>query len=189
MGALQYADDSNGDIGMCIDTASEMLYKMANGQEDEQARKQIIDYCFNAFEKYIYEGWDLHIGMLRITAMLLKTDEDKERIFSLIDKADRSDYEREEAQSIKYEVLLKNGEEEEASKYLEKNISNPNLRREAIEKAMLDKNYYRAIEIARDGVDHDMKDKPGLAKGWYDWLLRIAQAQNDETKIIEHAGI
>ncbi len=185
--ALQYADDSNGDIGLCINTAGEMLYQMAEGQEDEQVRSQIIGYCFKAFEKKIYEGWDTHIFILRIAAMLLKTGEEKERIFSLIDKADRSDYEREEAQKIKYEVLVKTGEEEVASKYLEENLSNPGMRRKALEKALADKNYDRAIEIARDGVEHDMKDKPGLAKGWYEWLLRIAQAQNDGNKIIEYA--
>jgi len=185
--ALQYADDSNGDIGVCIDTAYEMLYLMADEQKDEQIRKLIIDYCFSAFDRKIYEGWDWHIGVLRIAATLLKTEEETERIFSQIDKAQRSDYEREEAQSIKYEVLLKSKGEKEAEKYLEQNITNSNMRREAIRKALVNKNYDKAVEIAQDGVSFDMKDRPGLAKEWYDWLLKIAQAQKSKAKIIEYA--
>lgn len=34
-----------------------------------------------------------------------------------------------------------------------------------------------------------MEDKPGLAKEWYDWLLKIAQAQTDTEKIIEYARL
>ena len=32
-----------------------------------------------------------------------------------------------------------------------------------------------------------MQDKPGLAKEWYDWLLKIAQAQDNTERIIEYA--
>ena len=53
--------------------------------------------------------------------------------------------------------------------------------------AMEQKNFADAIRIARDGVKCDMQSKPGLAKEWYDWLLKIAQAQNDTPKIIEYA--
>ena len=49
------------------------------------------------------------------------------------------------------------------------------------------KNYAKAIKSAEDGAKTDMKDKPGLAKEWYDWLLKIAQAQKDTPKIIEYA--
>ncbi|MFC2138621.1 SWIM zinc finger domain-containing protein [Bacteroidota bacterium] len=185
--ALQYSDDSNGDIGGCIDASYEMLCRIANEQAVEQIRKLIIEYCFTAFDKKIYEGWDWHIGVLRIASFLLKTNEETERIFVQIDKAQKSDYEQEEAQSIKYDILLKTKGEKEAEKYLEKNITNSNLRRESIQKALKNKDYEKAISISQDGVNYDMKDKPGLAKEWYDWLLKIAQAQSNTEKIIEYA--
>lgn len=185
--ALQYADDSNGDIGGCVDTAYEILYQISSEQTNEQIRKMIIDYCFEAFEKEIFEGWDWHIGVLRISGMLLKTNEEIECIFKQIEKAQRSDYERETAQNIKYDILLKIRGEKEAETYLKQNITNPNLRREAIQKALKKKDYDRAISLAQDGINYDMKDKPGLAKEWYDWLLKIAQAQNNKEKIIEYA--
>jgi len=187
--ALQYSDDSNGDIGGSIDAAYEMLYTVAQEQSSEEIRKLIIEYCFTSFDRQIYSGCDWHIGVLRLAAFLLKTEDETERIFKQIDNAQRSDYEREEAQSIKYDILLKTKGENAAEKYLEQNITNSNLRREAIQKALKKKNFEKAISLAKDGVIYDLKDKPGLAKEWYDWLLKIAQAQNDSEKIIEYARL
>lgn len=187
--ALQYSDDSNGDIGGSVDAAYEMLYAIAQEHLSEEIRKLIIEYCFTSFDKQIYSGWDWHIGVLRLAALLLKTEDETERIFAQVEKAQRSDYERKEAQSIKYDILLKTKGEDVAEKYLEQNITNSNLRREAIQKALKKKNYDKAISLAKDGVNYDLKDKPGLAKEWYDWLLKIAQAQNDSERIIEYARL
>ncbi|HOY31566.1 MAG TPA: SWIM zinc finger family protein [Bacteroidales bacterium] len=185
--ALQYSDDSNGDIGGSVHAAYEMLFAIAQEQLPEEIRKLIIEYCFTSFDKQIYSGWDWHIGVLRFAAFLLKTEDEIDRIFKQIDKAQRSDYEREEAQSIKYDILLKTKGENAAEKYLEQNITNSNLRREAIQKELKKRNFEKAISLAEDGVSYDLKDRPGLAKEWYDWLLKIAQAQNDSEKIIEYA--
>ena len=80
-------------------------------------------YCFTSFDKQIYSGWDWHIGVLRLAALLLKTEDETERIFAQVEKAQRSDYERKEAQSIKYDILLKTKGEDVAEKYLEQNIT------------------------------------------------------------------
>lgn len=185
--ALQFADDSNGDIGGCIEGGFEILNQLAQIRNNEPLRKQIIDYCFAAFDKGIYKGWDWHIGILRIAAHLVQTEEEANRIFEQIENALRSEYEKEEAQSIKYEVLLRVKGQAEANQYLKQHIVNPNLRREAIQQAINQKNYEKANKLAQDGIEHDMKDKPGLAKEWYDWLLKIAQKQGNTEKIIEYA--
>jgi len=185
--ALQYSDDSYGDIGGSIRAAFDMLYNIAKEQISEEIRKLIIEYCFTSFDKKIYSGWSWHIDLLRIAAHLLKTEDEIKRIFEQTDKAQRSDYDREEAQSIHYDILLKTKGEKVAEHYLEQNITNSSLRREAIRNALKKKNYDKAVSIAKDGVNYHLKDKPGLAKEWYDWLLKIAQAQNDPEKIIEYA--
>lgn len=187
--ALQYFDDSNGDIGGSIDAAYEMLYTIAQEQLSEEIRKIFIEYCFTSFDKQIYSGWGWHIGLLQLASLLLKTDDEIEHILKQIDNAQLSDYDREQAQLLKYNILLKTKGENAAEKYLEQNITNSNLRREAIQKALKDKNYDKAISLAKEGVDYDLKDRPGLAKEWYNWLLKIAQAQNDTEKIIEYARL
>ena len=187
--ALQYADDSNGEIGGRVEVSYEMLYNIALEQSSEEIRKLIIEYCFTSFDKQIYSGWDWHTDILRLAALLLKTEEETERIFKQIDKAQRSNYERERAQNIKYEILLKTKGENAAEKYLEQNITNSKLRRVAIQKALEKRDFDKAASLAEDGVSYDLKDRPGLAKEWYDWLLKIAQAQNDSEKIIEYARL
>lgn len=171
--ALQYADDSNGEIGGRVDAAYEMLYNIALEQSSEEIRKLIIEYCFTSLDKQIYSGWDWHTDILHLAALLLKTEEETERIFKQIDKTQRSDYEREEAQSIKYEILLKTKGENAAEKYFEQNITNPKLRRKAIQKALEKRDFEKAASLAEDGVRYDLKDSPGLVVEWYDWLLKI----------------
>ncbi|HKK68796.1 MAG TPA: hypothetical protein VJ946_11305, partial [Bacteroidales bacterium] len=185
--ALQFADDSGGDIGGCIDGGFDILTQLAQISNNEPLRKQIIAYCFTAFDKEIYEGWDWHLGILRIAAHLVKTKEETELIFQQLEKEHQSEFYKEEIQTIKYEVLLKTKGQAEASQYLEQHITNPNLRREAIQQAMTREDYEKANKLAQDGVEHDMDDKAGLAKEWYDWLLKIAQEQGNTAKIVEYA--
>jgi len=185
--ALQYADDSNGDIGGSIDAAFDILYQVAQAHSDEKIRKLVLEYCFKAFDKEIFAGWDWHIGVLQIAASLIKTEKETERILAQIDRVQRSAYEQETAQSIKYEILLKTKGEAAADHYLEKNITNAQLRRIALQKALDHKEFAKANQLAQYGVKYDRQDRPGLAKEWYDWLLKIAQAQGKTEKIIEYA--
>ncbi len=185
--ALQFADDSNGDIGGNIDFAYELLYNIAKKNIPEEIRIFLFEYCLTSFEKRIYSDWDWHLGVLQIASEVLINDQEAQRVLKYIDKVQDSEYEKEEAQSIKFNIIKKTKGEKEAEKFIEQNLTNPNLRKEAIAKALKSQNYEKAISISKDGIKHDEKDKPGLAKDWYDWLLKIAQAQNDNEKIIEYA--
>jgi uncharacterized Zn finger protein len=185
--ALKYSDDGNGNIGGRVDVAYEMLFDMAHEHLSEEIRILIIEYCFTSVDKQIYARREWHLDVLRLAALLLKTDEETERIFNQIDRAQRSEYEREEAQSIKYDILLNTKGELVAEKYLEQNITNYKLRQVAIQIAFTQKDFDKAVSLAKDGVNSDIGKKPGLARQWYNWLLKIAQAQNDSERIIEYA--
>jgi hypothetical protein len=187
--AIQYVDDSSGYIGGNIDYAYEMLHNIAEEDLTEDIRKLILEYCIKAFDENIYSGWDWHTGMLHISSLLLKSDDETERVLTQIDKAQRSEYEREEAQSIKYSILKKMNGEKEADLYLEQNITNPNLRSQAISIVLENKDYDKATSVALDGISHDKEEKPGLVKKWYNWLLKIAQAKNDKEKTIEYSRL
>lgn len=185
--ALQFSDDSNGDIGGNIEAAFEILFKVAEENNDEKIRKQLFDYCLKAFDEGIYEGWDWHLGLLELSEILIQKGKEAEEILGRIDLVERSDYTIEAAQRIKLKVLQKTEGEEAAREYLEKNISNPEFRRSAIQRSIEIKDYKQAIHLAREGIEQDSEDKPGLAKEWYDWLLKIAQDQDDTERIIEYA--
>ncbi len=185
--ALQYSDDSNGDIGGSIYSACELLYKIAKNNANEQMRQSIFDYCVEAFKNNTYSGWDWHTDMLQIASIVLKSDTEFDQLMILMDNPQDSEYTQESIQEIKHQILLKVKGEKEANKYLEQNISNSGLRKRAIVNALDKEDFNKAKEIALDGINHDKEDKPGLAKEWYDWLLKIAQATNDTENIIKHA--
>ena len=185
--AFDCADDSNGDIGGCIDEAFNLLGEMASTCDSLSIRRQIFEFCMDMFKKGVFDGWDWHTSLLTMAARLVASDEDFDQVLALIDKKQQSDYHKERLQLIKYGLLLDRKGETVANQFLEQNIDNSDFRTMAIEKALEQKNFAKAVKLAEDGVKTDMKDKPGLAKEWYDWLLKIAQAQKDTPKIIEYA--
>lgn len=187
--ALEYSDDSSGDIGGSINWAFDILFDITKKNLSEETRKIIFEYCYTSFKNKIYSGWDWHIGILELASLLIKTDEEAESILKQIDNYKKSDFEIENLQNIKYDILLKINREDEAEKFLEQNIKNSQLRRRAIQNEYEKKNFEKAAILAKDGVSVDMKSKPGLALEWYDWLLKIALAQKDNVRIIEYARL
>jgi len=185
---LEVSDDSDGEMYGLVETAYDILWTIAQDPLSEEIRKQMFNYCCTSFEKGIYSDWNWHIGILSLAESLLQTEEEMEAIFKVIDKTQKSEYTTEKAQKIKYNIVLKFKGESAADQYVEQNITNPDLRRKAIQKAMLKANYDRAVAIAQDGVNYDSK-KLGLVWEWYNWLLKIAQAQHDTEKIIEYARL
>jgi len=186
-GALQYADDSNGDIGGPLNDASGLLSEISQKQLPEDIRFELFCYCISAFEKNIFSGWDWHLGMLSIASQVARTDEEMQKLLALIDQPRDSEYERQESQQIKFYLLQKFKGQEEAARFMEQHLSNPSLRAAAIQKAIDKKDFDKAIAIAQDGIKHDEKSKPGLVADWHDWLLRIAMQQGDKEKIILYA--
>src|SRR5699024_7772823 len=64
---------------------------------------------------------------------------------------------------------------------------NSKIRKQEIEKAFENQNFEKAIALAKDGIARDEQNKPGLVVDWYDWLLKIALAQNDTPTVIKYA--
>lgn len=186
---LQQVDDSHGYFGDGIETANELLLRISQEQLPEEIRKQLIKYCFTAYEKRQFSGWDWHLDQLRMALSLLKTESETARILSLINQEKGSDYEKEKVQYIQYDILLKTKGKDTAEEFLKQHIANPDLRRKAIEEALNKRDFGNAISIAWDGVNHDKDDKPGLAMEWYDWLLKTALAQKNTEKIVEYSRL
>jgi hypothetical protein len=187
--ALQFVDDSNGDIGANINTAFGLLFEIASSKIPEDIRSYLIDYCFSAYEKEFFNDWDWHIGMLEIASVILKTKEDEEKIFRYIDNFKDSKYGEERIKDLKYTIILKTKGEKEADKFIEKNLNISSFRNRAIEKSIKAKDYEKATLLAKEGIKNDEESKPGLVRDWYEWLLKIAIIKKDKPKIIEYARL
>ena len=185
--ALGYADDMDGHLTDTIYDAYDTLTAIAQADPPEEVRKLIFKYCLTSFSKRSFSGWDWHLNFLHLAAYMLSTDSEMEELFKRIAAIPKSsEYEVKKAQEIQYDVLLKRKGESVAQRYLEQNIDNPSFRARAIQDALDQKDYEKATALANDGIDQS-SGYPGLIIDWYDWLLKIAESQNDTERIILYA--
>jgi hypothetical protein len=192
-GALQYADDSNGDVGGSIYSAIEILYSVANAQVSEKLRVELLNYCLTAYSKGLYKEWDWHFTMLDLASRLVNNTSEAKQIHQQLDSIKSSgkswDWEFTNAQQIRALLIRRTEGEEKATQYLEQNLSNAEFRKEVIEKAISAKDYRKAMALAEEGIKLNSKESPGLLDYWCDYLLQIAQLQNDRENILKYARI
>jgi hypothetical protein len=184
--AFQYGDDSNGDLGYFVESAMELLSKLSKEEISLALKKETFEYCISVFKQKLFEGWDWHLGILHIAGDLIDNEKEADIILNCLESVN-GEYEREYAQSYKLELLRQYKDPKDVEEFINKNISNSKIRKQEIEKAFESQNFERAIALAIDGITCDEQSKPGLAKDWYDWLLKIALVQNDKPKIIKYA--
>ncbi|MDP4282482.1 MAG: SWIM zinc finger family protein [Bacteroidota bacterium] len=185
--ALQFADDSDGDIGGNIQEAIELLYQAAAKDLPEENRKWLFDYTLTTVKKRLFEGWDWDLHMMSIAAEVMKGEKEASILLNLIESVPFSEYEEERVQEIISTILRKSGRNAEAEEFEASNMKNPAFRGQAIKRAMDNGNLEKAKEIAQEGIQQDQKDKPGLADDWVDWLLKIALKQKDQKEVIARA--
>ncbi|TVZ26470.1 SWIM zinc finger protein [Gillisia sp. Hel_I_86] len=184
--AFQYGDDSNGDLGFFIESAMELLSKLVQSEIPISLKQEIFEYCITSFKQKLFEGWDWHLGMLHIACDLIEKESDADIIMNCLDTVTGS-YQIEQAQSFKLDLLRRFKDEKEVEAYINKHISNSSIRTKEIEKAFKAKDFERVVKLSMDGITCDEKDKPGLVKVWYNWLLKVAQAKKDTAKIIKYS--
>lgn len=184
--AFDYADDSNGDLGSIVEEALELLYGLIQKKLPNVLKQEIFDYCLVSFNKKIFEGWDLHLGILGLAVNMVDKESNVDRILECLASVDGR-YEMEQAQNMTLDVLKRFKDKATLDAFVDKHISNPAIRTKEIELAYRSKNFERAVALAEDGIKCDHKDKPGLVKNWYNWLLKVAQQKKDTSKIITYA--
>lgn len=186
--ALNYCDDSNADIGDNIQFAFKILKDLSQCHLPEDIRKLFFQECIIAFEKRKLSGWDWDLGILNLAIDLANDDKEFKQIHNCLDKTKvESSHEKEERQVLKLNLLRKTQGETVAEQYLEKNLDNSAIRKEALAKAYRQENWERVKKLALEGIQQDEKSKPGLALDWLNWLLRIAQIENNKGEIIAYA--
>lgn len=184
--ALEFGDDSNGDLGYFIDSSMELLSRISDQKLSTSFRKEMFSYCISSFDKKIFSDWDWHLGILHIASNLTENENDADLIIKCLKTID-NEYEMEQAQFFKLKLLRKYKSTNEINKFIDDHIGNSRIRNDEISKAFENDNFDKAIILAKEGVVYDKEDKPGLVKDWYNWLLKIAQIQKDNPKIIEYA--
>jgi hypothetical protein len=189
--ALEFADDSNGDIGGCIEPAVEILFSICKKQLNEALRKELFIYCLTTFQKELFKGWDWHFSLLDMATQLAQTAHEEKQICILLEAIKpnntRWDWDLKSAQQIRLQLIRKTEGEAKAELYMAENLDNPDFRKGMIEKAISGKDYTQAIVLSEEGIKKDEKEFPGLACDWRDYLLNIYTHLNKADEVIRYA--
>ncbi len=162
--ALEYADDSNADIGGNIDGAYQLLQNLAQDDDLKEAeRAQLFDLALTDYERNVFDGWDWHLGMLELASFVVRTTNEVQRLSELLNlaMAHKNDYWAEKAVHVKLRLVQKSEGDDAVHRFMEVNIKNPLVRKEAIEMAIKEKNFDHAIGLAKEGIGLDQETRPG----------------------------
>lgn len=197
--AFGYADDSNGDIGILVHDAYELLGEAARKMDpSDPVRRELLAYCFEKFRTKAFSGWDWDMGMLELAASLAITDAERQVIIQTAedrypeskprDLKNYSDsYGWEDARRLIYSVLLKMSPEK-AESYLQKHIDIPEFREAAIKRAIADADYPLAYSLCRKGQKYDGgRSLAGLVAKWREYELATALSEGDAERILSLA--
>jgi uncharacterized Zn finger protein len=196
--ALQFADDSNGDIGGAIDWAFDEFYKCIEKIQDPIIRKDLFDYYLTEANRKQYEGWDWKWDFLRMASALISSGEQEKELFAKLDKISQAGqsseffdrYNQEQAAQIKLEVIRKRGRENDINQFINDNLHHTSIRCLAIEQAFSNKDFSGVIELAKQGIEQDAERQyPGLVNQWLNGLIKVAEKEENVEDIREYARL
>lgn len=187
--ALQIADDSHGYISDCIDEGLALIKTLASTTLADRVRRLLFQYCLSTVENKHFESWEWHWELLRLAVQLTVTDQEAARVKVQTEKDYASTYDRQTAQEIHYHLLTRLGQTAAAQSYLLSHRHNPTLRRLAIRTFLETGKYEQAQAMAEEGIRQDNEQHHRLTMEWYDWLLQVAVAKNEQKEVIRLARI
>ncbi|MEK5040763.1 hypothetical protein [Sporosarcina sp. FSL K6-3457] len=170
--AFQYTDDSNGDIGMLVEDALEVIELTvvdAIDSESEQ-RQELFEKLLKQSEHPMFEEWEEYqITLLGICTHLADSKEYREvlsrKIESMIDENTSQRYHNEALNQLLFEMIDQYGTAEEADQFIQARLHYSPFREQLIQRCIVEKNYNRVIELAADGEQSD-KEYAGLVSKW-----------------------
>lgn len=173
--AFQYADDSDGSIGMLVDESFERIRGLASSPEcrDAFTRECFFERLLELSDSDVFEGWDEYrIVLLQICAELAEAETLRERLKAALERRiaickndSYGTYTVEELHKLLYQLIRDHGTEEEADRFAKDHLHYKFFRQSAIEVCLENGDYRRAIELAQEGELQD-RQKPGLVTQW-----------------------
>ncbi|WP_232697498.1 SWIM zinc finger family protein [Brevibacillus daliensis] len=174
--AFQYADDSNGDIGMIVNETLELIGEtasIANNEKDIHIKHRVFNRLLEKSDSRIFDGWqDFQIELLNMCVQFTVSEVLRhtliQKIEYLINQNSKNEYGRygtERMLLILFTMISKYGTSEEAEEFLHVNWKYNAIREIAIDRYMEEKNYQKVIGVALEGEKLDSK-YPGLVSKW-----------------------
>lgn len=175
MEAFQYADDSDGDIGMLVSESMETIKTIIdnNKEIDVNIKEKLFQKLLKKCESKIFDGWnDFRVNMFQVCAQFSEVEELRnqltEKIKSTIDSNSNDEYKKysnERMLHILYEMIEKYGTEEESDEFIRNNLKFSSFRELLINKFIASKKYEKVIELTFEAENQDEK-YVGLVHKW-----------------------
>ncbi len=188
MEAIIDSDDSNGNIGDCINSSLELfenisLSKVAafNIKEEvfEFVHKELEDENYFEYGDY---GYNLFSIFQELAVLLNKAPIFLYYTNARIEgrKGNDDNYRKEYFKKRIIAFFQQTGNTTEVEKLVQQNMDIFDVRMSVIDKAMQKKDYKTAKKIIREGIKiAEAKSHPGTVSKWENELLRIAYFEND----------
>lgn len=187
---INNTDDSSGEIGGCISTATQMLADLAESGLVSPLREELFQWAIKQSKSKTLQGWDWHFEVIRIAIDLIQSPQEKEQLLRILKKiqtCDENSWNYQQILNLRLQIIRKTENEEAAIRFMEANLSNSTFRKLLIEKALSEKNYPQVEKLANEGIKQDEKSKPGLAADWKNYLLTMYLQTGDKEQIIRLA--
>jgi hypothetical protein len=188
--AFQYADDSDGDIGMLVEEVLERIWEITSSLDgqDISARESFFDRLLSVSESEVFQDWkEYQTALFRICtefADVAKLREElKQAIEYQIAANVSNEYQNEALLKILFQLIQDYGSTEEAEQFMQKHLHFTYFREWAIKESMECLNYLHVIELAEAGEQQDQK-LPGLISKWkaarYEAYKKLSLRQEQE---------
>ena len=203
--AIGQADDSDGELGGCMERATEGLSHAA-GVANPAQRSAFFVRCLEEAQGDRYAGWDWRWDLYRLAADLVRTPQEREQLFSALDKYQvkpearqsfsrhegmylrddfMSRFDAERAAMLKLSVIEREDGEQAAEKFIADHVDLDRFRHEMIQRLMKRGDLAAAKQLAADAVATNVSlGLPGLVSQYRHLLLEIAEREKDTQSVI-----
>lgn len=173
--AIQYIDDSGGDIGWVVSQALQLLDEtcMDSDEFSQEDKRKIFNKLLNQADKSVYDGWE--DWRLEVISNCIYFCEDKKMRSKFIKKIDEmlenySDdwsgrYSKEKILVIKLQIISTYSSDKEEEEFIESNIKYSGFRELLIKRAIENNEYNRVLKLSEEGELQDNEYR-GLVHKW-----------------------
>ncbi|MFA1820394.1 hypothetical protein ACDX78_09435 [Virgibacillus oceani] len=190
---LQYADDSNGEVGDKIEGSICLIGDAASYSvisNDKSLQKKVFQLIMKEVNNKRYDGWsDWRFDLLKICTkfsmepfMREKLEKQLNQLLEEISTDNSSsslkEYETKNVLLLQLEIFELNQEWERVGEFIYEHIQYRDFREKAIRRELENGNTRDALKLSKKGQIQD-KELPGLVKKWKEYELKVYEVLED----------
>jgi len=191
---IEHADDSGGVLASSIDSGLDGLRSSSN-HLSVQERGRLFDYCVSEAFESRHKGWDWCWTLAQISADMVTSSEERQRVFELLDKmVERSqranaqygwstDFDKQRAEMSKLSIIERLDDLDQIHLFLVDHVHMDQFREKLVELYIKQSELEQAKTLCQEWLDNPESHQRGYQTTFRDLLLQIAQVEADHLTI------